>query len=841
MAQRIVKDGLILEVQPDGTGMVVGYADAPSPRGQVFTLPQSPKEAAEEARKAAADARAERSQDRADTNAEVANRLKEQEIRLAQQKEQREGNTAKDIAGWKANLANIGLLENRVKQLRTLYNEHFKGKGLQSVAESYAPKAFAPEYGVFDDTAMQMLADMAKAKGLTSQQFNTPAEQRMFFEPLIPKRGDTDEQIINKLDYLDQMIGTGRRTTEANLGIQHQQADNEVPDPTTGADLKPPPADGSPPDMPPANGGDVTATDGKNRVTYDPRMSSQIDAMINAGASKGMIDAVLKRQNFPAVTPGEWAAIQTWRKQNPGKKYYGANISRTDDLNMFQRALSNPVVAPVASGLAHYADAATAGTVGALSGEEGRGTLNAMSALHPDASVVGDVAGGVTGALGAEAAIAAKAPAWLAKFAPRAADTLYGGTYGFNTANPGEGGMGALKGAGAGLLGGFLGDRLMRGVGRGFRGVSDANVGYLADQGIPMTVGQVLGNSGWVGAGVKKAEDAMTSVPFAGNMVEARRREGLGAFANKMGDQATQPINGYGAGYGEAAVNDMLAQGSDAYANAVRGVNVPLDPAFTQELGVVRAAGDLLPPDLAGRYTKAIDNRVQPIADAGQMTGETFQQGMRGLKSYRAEATKPGFEQDYRDSLTMGMNLLRDQMNRGGGDQVVADLAKADEAWKRIKVLEKATKAARNGSRSGELGLPTPSQYNDAATAAANKFGGPRPMAELIDAGQSVLPSKVPDSGTWTRALVGGGATGVLGGGGALAGGTEGAGTGAATGLGLTLALALGGSKPAQRALVTGLVRRPDPIKRIGQKILDNAGIGGWTGAGILTPLLVGQ
>src|SRR5690349_19892889 len=65
MAQTIVRDGLIIEVLPDGTGKVVGYADDPAPQGQVFTLPQSPKDARQEARQAEADARADEAAARA--------------------------------------------------------------------------------------------------------------------------------------------------------------------------------------------------------------------------------------------------------------------------------------------------------------------------------------------------------------------------------------------------------------------------------------------------------------------------------------------------------------------------------------------------------------------------------------------------------------------------------------------------------------------------------------------------------------------------------------------------------------------------------------------------------
>jgi hypothetical protein len=206
-----------------------------------------------------------------------------------------------------------------------------------------------------------------------------------------------------------------------------------------------------------------------------------------------------------------------------------------------------------------------------------------------------------------------------------------------------------------------------------------------------------------------------------------------------------------------------------------------------------------------------MDNRVQPIAQSGQMTGETYQQGMRGLSGYKAEMTKPGFEADYRDALSGAQNVLRGQMQRGGGQSVVEGLGKADQSYRMAKVIQQAQNAAKNGSGTGIPGLPSPAQFNTAATANAKKFGGARPFGSLIDAGQKVLPSKVPDSGTAGRlaqlampGLIAGGA-----GAGYASGGGEGAATGGATTLGLMALLAAGGTKGGQKAINKLLFARP--------------------------------
>lgn len=566
---------------------------------------------------------------------------------------------------------------------------------------------------------------------------------------------------------------------------------------------------------------------GGYRSEHSARMDSMVNSMVNAGAGMASINAALNKASFPPLDAKTFNAAKKWMAET-GKPYFAANITRNVPLNLGQQIAGSAI----GSGLAHMADAATAGTVGALAGEQGRGALDAMAALHPDASVTGDVVGGVTGAGLGEAAAARAAPAAMAKYAPRIADALYGGLSGFNAASDGQGGAGAAKGALGGVLGGYLGGKALSAVGKGLRGVSDPAVQYLHSLNIPLTVGQAVGNGGLLGKGVKMGEDALTSVLGAGGQVAARRREGLQEFAKNVGQQAVDPINGVGPGYGEAAAQDMMRQGGAAYDSATAGVHVPLDAQALGQLGDARALGGTLPDDLAARFGKALDNRVAPIQDAGALTGETYQQAMRGLKSYRAEAPKPGFEQDYRDALSGVMGTLKGQMMRGGGDQVVHDLGQADQAWKNIKVFQKATEAARNGT-GGDLGLPLPSQFNNAAQQAANKFGGPRPMADLIDAGQSVLPSKLPDSGTALRAAV----TGTLLGGG-LAGGGYGidGGEGAGLGLGGVLLLAAGGSKTAQHLATKALLDRPDLAITLGNKLVGSR-YGGMLGAAAGTRL----
>jgi hypothetical protein len=157
----------------------------------------------------------------------------------------------------------------------------------------------------------------------------------------------------------------------------------------------------------------------------------------------------------------------------------------------------------------------------------------------------------------------------------------------------------------------------------------------------------------------------------------------------------------------------------------------------------------------------------------------------------------------------------------------VQGLNRANAANKNFKIIEDAVvNRARNGTRAGEVGLPSPSQFVDAAAASERKYGLStlRPLAE--DA-QRVLPSSLPNSGTTDRALAAGLGLAGLG----AVGGGEAYATGDASTTGkLAAALALltaGGTKTGQRTLQRMLFDRPAQAQMVGRAIQNKRGLFG--------------
>jgi hypothetical protein len=167
----------------------------------------------------------------------------------------------------------------------------------------------------------------------------------------------------------------------------------------------------------------------------------------------------------------------------------------------------------------------------------------------------------------------------------------------------------------------------------------------------------------------------------------------------------------------------------------------------------------------------------------------------------------------------------------------------ANQANRNLNVLADAVNQAK-----GTGGVFTPHQLNMKDAQSALKLtgniasaSGNRPFADLAAAGQEVLPSKLGDSGTFKRMLVGGLATGTLGGSGAVLDGGEGA---ARHRLGpWNHALACRWRLEARSAHHDEDANGQARPLRSGRQPLSGqkSGIGGWTGAGALTPLLIGN
>lgn len=683
------------------------------------------------------------------------------------------------------------------------------------------------------------------------------------------------------------------------IGNQYQQGMGKSTDPLTLLNphaqqvftkLAPPEDDGSRPNVPsmtssgggPPFGGNGSAgggapggggTSGQGVATqpyedqYNAEISRMTDRLIRQGKSAADINAAIGGGVGRTVNQADVTAAQNYLKTNPSYKgLLGEAVDKVPTTFLQRASASAP--AALASGAldgvtAGFSDEALAGAKSLFGG----GTYaqehdaidarnKALAQIHPTANTIGELGGGLLGSAGVEAGaglgiaralgttVVPEALAARGLWAARGGDAIYGGLSGAGSADDGNRLGGALGGAALGLGGGMFGRGVTRAVGGALTGVTNEAVRTLRDRGVPLTVGQTVGQSGIIGRAVKGVEDRLTGFPLVGDVINARRNEGFSGFNNAAFNEALAPI---GATTGNIAQEQGVDLAQDAvgqgYNRALNGVRVQADAPFVQQMAPIVQRAQTLPDPMAARAGYTLNTRVgNSFGPNGELTGNGFQQSIRGLQQDASAVASEPYGHDFGQVAGDAQDALRGLLDRQSSATLPA-FDDANQAFRNTEVLRSAVNTARNGGRTGETGLFAPSQLSDAAAANARRFGNTQgttnqPFFDLSRAGQAVLPSKVADSGTAGRLAVTGGLA-ALGGGGAGLGALGGdAQSGGEAGLGVGGLLALGGTRTGQRVLAHLLADRPDLLVQAGQQVNRAAPIGGMFGASVGTQFL---
>lgn len=501
-------------------------------------------------------------------------------------------------------------------------------------------------------------------------------------------------------------------------------------------------------------------------------------------------------------------------------------VTVDDTRNMLERAAGTAVMSPAGTALATGASSASLNAMDALFPE-----MAQLRELNPNAATAGDV----IGSIGGSSALAKLGGAGMSKLLAQApelqkyimsggkgatfarnllSDATQGAAYG--AAVEGDGTTGAISGAAGTVLGktlGNAGDFILRGADRA------PTVQKLIDRyGVEnLTLGQQLGGA------PKSIEDAATSIPIVGDVINARRGESI-VDLNKA---AFREVGGQPMGYGEEGLQTLAELRKKAYDDAVAGKQFDLnDPLFTQDMIDALATRSRLTGEFADKFDQAVKNSIidTPIGRSGTMSGPDYQQAQRKISGYKSETTKPGFEQDYRDALGGVGTVLREVVERQD-PTLVPLLREADTMYRGEKILADAIERAKMDPTGMGADVFTPGNLTQAVSTSGRKYPGTPPLKELSRLAQNVIPSKMPDSGTARRAALTGlglaGAGGVAGGGLGYSQETglsgEDAAYGAATTLTPLAILSLLGSRGGQRGLSKFMFDRPS----VGGKIAD--------------------
>lgn len=750
----------------------------------------------------------------------------------------------------------------------------------------------------FDEAGNAVRGPAITALGFTASQSNTPAEVAQNIGPYIPKAGDYDQVILDKIARLKKLRDRARTQAISTLGgVPDQNGQitpvNKLPDDQKRALGFLPPQTGGPsqgfggssPNGPTGPRGEPllkadeqVAFTGDQRPPTAPRLSPAQAAEINRATLAGNFDearrlsvqymgAALDRgaqqkifdygKTHPGWTPAiDYSVVDQSAQSAADRARYGDYLPGAieDRKGAALGSAGRGALTSLTLGAAPYVAAGLQSGVGLWGNFEdrlqhARALEEADYRVNPGARLTGDIVGGAASAGGLEyglARTAGRLPGVLGAIgrSPLTADAVYGTTRaGFDSGfDPTQTGLGGLAGVG----GGVAGRAGTRAIGSAISGVTRPTVQALRESGIPLTVGQTLG-------GVAKGiEDRLAGLPIVGDMVNARRLEGIQGFNRAAFDQGVAPINANTVGaIGEPGIDAMRAARNQAYSNALDPVSLQVDPQFGADITNAALRGADLPPSMADNVAATLRLRVDDNIDgAGNMAGRDFQQSIRGLRrDAKAQESQP-YGYDFGDVTRAAEAGLEGMLERQAPG-ALGGYRSANALNRNYEVLREAVNSARNsGSRLEQSGVFMPSQLAGAAASNAKRFGGThgttnQPFFDLTRAGQEVLPSAVPDSGTAGRlaALALPGALGGAGAGLGYAGGDTSSGAG--YGLGLGALLSAGGSRAAQRLLTTALLDRPDALRTLGTQIYNRpravGAIGTALGAGYLPPLLAGN
>ena len=334
--------------------------------------------------------------------------------------------------------------------------------------------------------------------------------------------------------------------------------------------------------------------------------------------------------------------------------------------------------------------------------------------------------------------------------------------------------------------------------------VLDKSAALLMKSGIPLTAGQVLGGS------ARTLEDAATSIPIVGDIIKNRRADSFRALSTAMVDRSLAPL-------GEKVPSDTYGHDAIAYAqdrfdthygDILSGMSARADPQLATDLSdVLNHPGNYqISPSQVDTLKNFVDDKIIGRSDNGHFDGDALKAVQSDISDQIRRATRgnasPG-DYNYADALGDVRSSFNDFLTRHNPDE--APILKAiDSGYRNLVVAEKAAGNAVGGVFSAaQLGNAVRSGGTRRSLATGTAFN-----QDLSNAARDILPSKVPDSGTPIRHAVELGLG--LAGGHMVAPETAAALTGPAmVAAGLGALLAAGATKPAQKAIVGLLAKRP--------------------------------
>lgn len=311
------------------------------------------------------------------------------------------------------------------------------------------------------------------------------------------------------------------------------------------------------------------------------------------------------------------------------------------------------------------------------------------------------------------------------------------------------------------VLGAGVGAGVGAAVGKGVNAISGlvaptlrATVGKLMSEGVELTPGQMTGGH------LKRAEDALSSVPILGSVIRAAQKRSFETFNRAAINRSLDDIGvklPKGLDSGHDAIGFAQDEFSKAYGQVIPRMSGTLDNPMRQDLLNVlgKAQAQNLPQEYQEQLLHIIKTEVVGnLGAGGRMTGEAAQKiGTQLDALIKPMRISPNPYVQHMGRLLREVDQSLDDMMSRQNPILQATKDRIDAGYAKFKSVQQA--AAAVGTHPD--GTFTPAQLNRAIKARdrskdkAAFARGDAMMQDLAIAARDVLPQVVRDSGTPER------------------------------------------------------------------------------------------
>lgn len=340
---------------------------------------------------------------------------------------------------------------------------------------------------------------------------------------------------------------------------------------------------------------------------------------------------------------------------------------------------------------------------------------------------------------------------------------LAGGAGGLLAQSQSSGGSDLVEEKAGQFATGVVGGGVLSGAGavvrRFFPYGSNHNVQILKSRGVTPTPGQAGGKvAAWT-------ESKLESLPITGDAIKSAKFRALKEFNIGVAKEVLEPLGldvSSSAGVGRNLVNVMHHKISNSFDKWKQGVSVTLDYPLVNTL--VRTLNYLPGSNLSKKAKREVGQVLSDVilnrVGRSKVNGDTFKIMEGEMSKMISHYYKKGGPESVRViSILEGLrDSIRAALGRQNGQHKLAQKAKLDEAWARLKIFEYASSLAGTETREGVI---TPANLMNAVrsargTSRADVAQGLALMQDFAEAGSSVLGQNIPNSGTADRLILGG-------------------------------------------------------------------------------------